>query len=870
MIRASRLWLMAAFLVAGRGAVGADRNIAPEAEISARPYIGATLAYLVDGKAADTPDNTLVMAAPLAPRLDGGVPLWLTFSFGRTVPVSGIRIYQNRYRNGRTPARHYVFEADTNGDGDYDAILVEETKGEGGQWFDYRLRDARGVTGIRFRTLGWGEGRKGPNYGVPAVAEIEILTPLERSGKREANREISGVEVRAHPVGSLSERLKGLKEPPWLEQFPRGLFTTMWRFWTPARNYDRRRVDDLLASIRRLGANRLWLYPEATGRIGRFENVDFPEDDFARHYTKRRKEKERQWAGRGLYRLYPFPSQVVPGYRENVLARLTDAAHRHNLGVIVNQRLLPYGLQGWDFPRVYRPEEYPCPLSATVVRKTAVQLVRELMQAGADGVALGGDEFFFHGHSGRHEELSPYCRTEQAKRSGACVPTCETLFREAYGMEIPAEPGKAGEAAFAWQLFQYERLAELFGVLAEEVRRHDGIVTSLFRPGEVKRMAYGVAYDIMGLQAGIDEMGSDPLWTNDNFNGHYYIANETKKLMAASPKHAAVVTLQTTPYYDKRDYQRPVMVYGSAISALMHGAKGINYYKEEYLTGYDAAGAARWVAKVFSLIRYLEQEGLTAFDPPRNIVLLYSRSSEDWWRMRYPGDAIKGGYPVLIQNAVMEVLFRAGIPFDMYYLDQPETWKGLDKTDLVLVPFGYSVSDEAWKHLKELHERGVGVWWMSQAPTLDERGRRKPRSLPFPSGVFSFDRSGQGMPPYRILKQRILEQLNGWPGLQLPGICRSDGDVECGILVNDRRRLLFLLNWGERPARVQLSVSLEAGHYRCEMMDLDKVYRLKFTDDRSCDADSLKSAVFHLDPGAVNIVRIGPLSDTGSAPSDGG
>ena len=852
-------------------AVFADNNIASSAEISSRPYIGATLSYLVDGKVdASLADNTLSMSVPLAPRLDGGVPLWITFSFSQNVPVSGIRIYQGRYRNGRTPARHYVFEADTNRDGSYDVVLVNETNGEGGRWYDYRFHKVHKVSRIRFRALGWINVKDGPNYGVPAIEEIEILSPLNQMQKNKVNVEAHGQEVQFRAIDRLNERVKELKESVWREQFPRGLFTTMWRFWTPANKYDSRHVNALLSSIRRLGANRIWLYPETTGNIGRVNDIVFPEEDFALYYTKRRMVNDRLWAKRGLFRLYPFPSQVVLGYRENILAKLVEDIHRYNIGLIINQRLLPYGLKGWDFPRVSRPGEYPCPLSSKVIYRAAHQLVQELMLAGADGVAIGGDEFFFHGHSGRNENRSPYCRSVQVGQSGACIPTCETMFRKEYGMDVPPDPRKAGKAAFAWQLFQYERLAGLFGALAGEVRKHGGIVTTLFRPGEVKRSAYGVAYDIMGLQAGIDEMGSDPLWSNDNFNGHYYIANETKKLMAASPVRTAVVTLQTTPYFDNRDYRRPIMVYGSAISAIMHGAKGINYYKEEYLTGNNAADAAQWVAKVFSLIKYLDAKGLNEYETPKNIVLLYSRSSEDWWRMHHPRDAIKGGYPVLIQNAVMEVLFRSGISFDMYYLDQPETWRGLEKSQLILVPFGYSVSDAAWRRLLDLHGSGIGVWWMFQDPVLDEQGNLKRRSIPFPSDVFRFDQVGNDIPPYPILKKRILQQLNNWPGLKIPVTCQSEEDVECGMLVDGRRRLLFLQNWGERPAAVQLSVSLDAGRYHCEMIDLDNIYRLEFPGGGSCDSDSLKSAIFHLAPSGVNIIQIEPLTNIDSATADSG
>jgi len=853
------LLILISSMFGGKDAI-ASYNIASDSSVSSSPYIGATIKYLFDGIVDDASENTLVMLAPLAPRIGGGVQLVYEFKYPENVKVTGVNIFQCSYRNGRSPAKVYKFDGDITGAGKYTENLVKENEGIGGRWYKYNFNKPISLRAIRFSSLEWDKKQKGPNYGVPAICEIEIFSEaplLHKKDSRELNENVRLLESVSGTQVSLATKnaSEGLS---WSKQFPRGIFTTMWKYWSPGKPYDYKNNLATLKKISDTGANRLWLYPAATAERHKKISYTVPQTEYNKTYALRRLTGEKQWAGKEKYRIYPFPSDIVIGSKNNILKELTGQAHAVNLGLIVNQRLLPYGLEGWDFPRVFKPEIYPCILSSPIVKESAKKLVKELLASGVDGVAIGGDEFFYHGHTGLHEDTAEYCRISDENMKQACQPTCQALFETNTAFKVPLTQGDT-EKDRAWQLFEYNQLAELFSSVADEIKNEgdDKVVTSLFRPGEVKRAAYGVAYDIMGSKGKISEMSSDPLWANDNFNGHYYIANETKKLVAASVERKGIVTLQTTPHYDEQPFKRPIMVYGSAISALMHGAKGINYYKDEYIYTDNINSPLSWVTKVFQLISYLDDNGLQEYKPPSNIAVLYSRSSEDWWSLKYPRDPVRGYYPTIFQNSVMEVLFRNGIPYELFYLDQPDSLSTIKDADLIIVPFASSINADSFQYIQQAKNAGTNIVWLGGDGEIDEVGNEYKGKLRSLLHINDADMNMLELGEYESFSSNLISILRRSLPSGLPLQCSSllgDADVECSMLSNGKDYLIFMQNWDKKDIRLNIKSALKEGAYDCELIDLEK--RSKFTIDGevNCSENTLNDFHVDLKQGDVKII----------------
>ena len=114
--------------------------------------------------------------------------------------------------------------------------------------------------------------------------------------------------------------------------------------------------------------------------------------------------------------------------------------------------LLPYGLQGWDFPRVADPKVYPSVLSSSFVRDASTTLYKEFMDAGVDGIALGGDEFFLYGATAAGEDASPVCRDRAGLPRDICKPTSKELFVQRFGGD-PAADGRFSASAAQWKIF---------------------------------------------------------------------------------------------------------------------------------------------------------------------------------------------------------------------------------------------------------------------------------------------------------------------------------------------------------------------------------------------------------------------------------
>ena len=849
-------------LAALNGAGAHETNIAPFCRITSDPYMGASITYLTDGRLASPADGTLMLAAPLAPRI-GATSLSYVFAFPGRFSVKRIRLFQSKTPD-RRPADEYLIEADTKGNGIYDKVFATETRGRGGEWFTYALSPPVAAYALRFRTIA-SVADIGANFGPPSIEEFEILTDDAASALPlrilpDVPRLEAGV---AGSVDLQAAATATTTTAPDDGAFGRGLFGSMWLYWAPGQAYSEVQNERSMALLRRLGVNRYWLYAGVYApRSPVPAYLVLPHDPDYLYFVKRQFAANAS-SPQAQTRILPFTSQVVPGYRENVLGRLVSQMHGSGVRVVANELLLPYGLQSWDFPRVADPRVYPSVLSSQFVRDASTKLYEEFMRAGVDGLALGGDEFFLRENDDTDEDRSPVCRDTRGASRDICKPTTLELFRQRFGGDVDPFRGSFSPASAKWKVFAYERLAQLFAhqVAMMKSINSDAIVTSLFRPGQENRPRFGVAYDVVGWEGGVEEMSTDPYWSHNSPLGHYYFASEVKKLSGASRLHTAAITLQTSPAFDVNGYSDPLMVYGPAFSALMHGVKGINFYKQDYLFAGGANDAGPWVEKFFRLTKFLDGQGLRLYRSPKVVTVLYSRASEDWWQLAHVNDPEHASQAMLYQNAVMEILFRNGIPFDLQYLDQPASLGALGDYALAIIPFPYSVPKPALDAIRAAITRGTRVLAVSRLGEVDEFATAYPtpllRAVP---GIEHIPIDLRGS-RYEDVSEQLMERLHHALGGRTPLNFDAAGrDIECSIMERTEGRLLFCLNWEKDAAEVNLGIHLQDGRYATSVVTMDGAGAASISGTSLLSATDLSQFRLTLRGGEAQIVIVNRAS----------
>ncbi|MFQ5469474.1 MAG: hypothetical protein ACE5EH_04115 [Gammaproteobacteria bacterium] len=768
-----------------------------------------------------------MLDAPLPIRVGQEMPVTYEFIFSKKLPVTKVKLFQYATED-RRPANGYVIDVDSDGDGQYEKSVVNERRGNGGEWHEYQIVPAIYARALRFRTTEYANVN-GPNYGAAAVGEIEIYTDAKQENKpllelMEQQRVVEVVSG-ARELDELIDELIDENVDIVGDGFLRGLFGSMWFFWSPGSEYSESKNVQKVELLKKLNINRYWLYPGVYINYDIGQNyVKLPTNPDYLYFINRKYEHSLE-LGDKQYKILPFPSEILQGYRENILSKFISNLHKYNIKVIANEPLLPFGLTEWDFPRVANSEIYPSVLCSSFVQQASSQLYLEFMNAGVDGIALGGDEFFYYSSKTSEAAHPKLCVDDNNKIREICKPLCSEVFKDIYGLDIPELQKPFNPNIAKYNAFVYQRLAMLFQGYADimKAKNPDAIITSLFRSGEENRPAYGIAYDVMGVSGSVIEMSSNPYWSKDSYLGHYFFANETKKLIGASKERKAVITLQVSPGFDKNGYEDPIMIYGPAFSGLMHGLQGVNFYKQDYLFagGYHDPGP--WVEKFFNLTVLLDKLMLREYETPQTVALLYSRASDDWWQLSNPHDPIEASKAIVTQNAVMEVLFRNGIPFDLYYLDQPSMLNNLGDYDLIILPFPYAISRESFEKIKYAKSIGSKIISLNRKGEVDQAGMAYEKPLFSNIDYIEHLEIVLKNENYESFSQKIMQVLNSMD-LDYPMKLNTySQDVECSIRSNykNNNKLLFCQNWEQKAVEFSVSVNLLLGKYSLSVVTLE-------------------------------------------------
>ena len=450
-------------------------------------------------------------------------------------------------------------------------------------------------------------------------------------------------------------------------------------------------------------------------------------------------------------------------------------------------------------------KQYPSILYGNYVRDNWQIIYEEQIAAGADGVCLGSDEFYYRGHFLR--TLPP----DDARRKH---------YEYVYGR--PAPPRESDTLEYrGWVNDSEEGLAGLFAGWNRQLKqKYPGLYTcSVFMLPVQRSNLYGegVPLDLLGMRSGVDEMGSD------------YMDPWGIKMLSASNGWRRASQLfwgwQTAS-------DPPIDLYAKSLWMLMYGGGSANYWRFAQL---KESGHWRSVKKGYDMVSDLEALGVWDARPAHDIAVLSSRSSWDWWQVRSfygklprPDDdrainAMRGWYSDQLVNE--KLLIGNGYSYDWYFLDNPAHLEQLEGYRVLVLPFAYSVSDRAAQAIKAAAAKGTKIILVNMLGETDEWGR--PRSTP----VFKdlVDRGQAVLVADDVMlsgaddafANHLLALVDAAFGAAHPFKANLYHQrIDATLLAkSEREKFVFLLNWEEKPATVDLSVHVPVGSYRVLMRD---------------------------------------------------
>ena len=332
-------------------------------------------------------------------------------------------------------------------------------------------------------------------------------------------------------------------------------------------------------------------------------------------------------------------------------------------------------------------------------------------------------------------------------------PVCRKQFEKKYRHKLPVLRGgmltSADERHRQWLEFRYDSTTAWLKRTCAAVKkanpaiRTDSLicVTPLcsdwwYGPG--------IAWDRAGYEAGLEYPTTDPYIQLHNYLGdstHWYVTETAEHLAASSPGRRCGVVLEAARI--RREYREldPVEIYGSALSAVWHGADELTWWHLNNLTGERPAtnrpeASRACVAGVHALLERIDPwlDGVT---PEPRVAFLFSRASCDWWRIHAQARGAKPPFDTrditdprwaaIAQKEILYTLLRMGVPTTVYYLESVRR-EELARHSVLVVPFALAINDAQAKLLRALARSGKRVVLVSQDGPLRADGT--PRDVP--------------------------------------------------------------------------------------------------------------------------------------------
>lgn len=546
-----------------------------------------------------------------------------------------------------------------------------------------------------------------------------------------------------------------------------------------------------------------------------------------------------------------------PPKGEDVLKVIVDAFQKAGITVFTMERC-PYPRPLEEFPPT-ETRDKPAPYIARHGREFLKGFVLEQVERGVDGVGIGYDEQF-------RSVANPAKANDVTKAA----------FRERFGIEVPDKAGDT-EAYRKWVVFAYEQFASYLGEAAAAAKRMNPKVATK-TPTHVNlgnmwndRIKVGIAEDIVGEIADIDYFRAYAYEDAANL-GHYVSAYATQFSLGAN-RGRGPASLHNCPWADSPvkfpGYYletTPVYISGPPVSSIMHGGRMPLYWRHNLIY---RGGSETNAMAAFSILDTLAAWGAREAEVPGTIVVLKSRASEDWWQLRQryapEGDPVDQSRGFLYDKWLNELLLSNGYPFRTCYLDHPDDFSPhVMAATVVLVPFPYSIGDEAVKALAAAAAKGVKVVLFGAKGETDEWGRKRPEPAFGPmiadgrAEYVADDMVAVGQ--HKATRAKILAKVDSLLGDAKPAFLETYGDdVEMSLLVKgERERYLCLINWTDRDVTVDAGVNLPAGAYRVMLRDLKEVARASIGGKGSPDSAALKRFRINLAPWEIKVLYIAP------------
>ncbi len=327
-------------------------------------------------------------------------------------------------------------------------------------------------------------------------------------------------------------------------------------------------------------------------------------------------------------------------------------------------------------------------------------------------------------------------------------PDCRERFAREYGEPLPpmGQWSRLPEQTEAYRKFidfRYRCTTDLIRRAVDAVHSgpYDTAADSLLCVSPICsdfRLGTGVAWDLVGYQTGIDYPTTDPYILLHNYLGdstHWYVTETAMHLTGSTPKRQSGVVLEGTQLREEHRALLPVEIYGSALSSVARGAKEIGFFHYVHLLQNTAAGQAQGpsgfesVRGCYDLLQRIDP-WLEGAAPVKRVALLYSRASDEYFQYYLSGepnrevlthDTDDPRYPFLAQKEVLYYLLRAGVPTDLYYLDQVSAQELADY-DTIVVPFPFAVSAPQARMLEDVARSGKMMIVISEFGSVDETG----------------------------------------------------------------------------------------------------------------------------------------------------
>ncbi|MGD0093778.1 MAG: hypothetical protein ABSE73_28045 [Planctomycetota bacterium] len=742
------------------------------------------------------------------------------------------------------PSQSFVLLADTAGAGQYDQTLAlvpnHKRAGYWGckEWTWYQKTFWPPVKARAVKLLNY--------HGVNSLFEFEILVPEDRVAE--------GLVKEAQPAGGVPELTAGesiaVPAPAAAARYLQGFHVEPWMFDLPGWLQKKPRPQlaewpafvTMVKELQRMHCNLVWLFPPRTW------------------------EKERE---KGVYAYdVMWPSRYEKySYPENLLRMFCDALHKDGFTVFIQERA--------TYPKAQPPpaggQDAPWNPFAGAVR--------EMVESGVDGAPLCHDEEYFW-----MPDPARICKDEKWKRA----------FAERWKTdEFPEKQGDT-ELVRKLCLLQYERNAAWLNETAREAKQANPAVKTVTNLMNVDifndRWRWGMALDVFGHQADVDYLGTDPYHTREDAFGTYTSSVATKRLMAANRKRQSVVTLNFPWPNEPEDHPLaywdacpPVSCYGESLSSAMQGGKAFAYWRYNYAfrAGYD-----KFVEQAFSVLDTVAAWGGRDATVPRDIVVLESRAAEDWWQLKVHCAAGSAGVSPALENAggtpavrpdrrdeirghvyakrVEEFLHVNGYPFELAYLDQCDTLPDLAQFRLIILPFPYSLSREAFAKIEQAAGAGTKLLVFDRRGETNEFGTYYDK--PLLAGLIEAGKAafvaedvptrGHFLSFDKAVRTPIDQALGERKTLSVE---RYGCDVQVTCLEKSaQERFVWLLNWDDRQAQPDIGLRMPAGQYKVLLRDLRGATRARLQGKDVFSAQELQRFRVPMEKWAVKVLYVAP------------